>query len=493
MKPLPSKFLSVGCFFLASLTIALPAWGQQPGTSQLAATNTTWVSLILHPVKDAATLEMLRAALKEPDPVVRELALDALAIIRDGVVPRRVRPPVPAPSSPETLRSTNTLTLVHALRGLEAETARRETPLLLTLLHRPEAVVQEESVRAIQRSQITAANSELIALLSDPDEGLRLAACETLAGMFNLLPRPALTTAMVRRLELDPSSQVRRVAGLTLVALHDGPARDALLRLLGHARGVTRVSAAAALGTWGDAELAGTLHPLLGDPADLVARAASHALGQLRNPSSKAPLLTAFEARGVVVKERAAWALGELKSTNAVPAMIAQLGTTNEALKVSLVLALGKTGDKRALPPIRQVLQQIVLANNLPKAREAAFTALVAAGDKLAIPRAIQIVSTPVVPPFPGAGPTFDEDYIRIAALRYLATVGDRATGSTLQAAIKDAVPRDMRPAVAETLTKLLGKKYQPVPDEDHRRYFVESVGLRPRPTVPATGTVLTP
>lgn len=92
MKPLPSKFLSVGCFFLASLGIALPAWGQQPGTSQLAATNTAWVSLILHPVKDAATLEMLRAALKEPDPVVRELALDALAIIRDGVVPRRVRP-----------------------------------------------------------------------------------------------------------------------------------------------------------------------------------------------------------------------------------------------------------------------------------------------------------------------------------------------------------------------------------------------------------------
>lgn len=189
MKPLPSKFLSVGCFFLASLGIALPAWGQQPGTSQLAATNTAWVSLILHPVKDAATLEMLRAALKEPDPVVRELALDALAIIRDGVVPRRVRPRS-QPSSPETLRSTNTLTLVHALRGLEAETARRETPLLLTLLHRPEAVVQEESVRAIQRSQITAANSELIALLSDPDEGLRLAACETLAGMFDLLRVP---------------------------------------------------------------------------------------------------------------------------------------------------------------------------------------------------------------------------------------------------------------------------------------------------------------
>lgn len=478
---------------LGLLGITLNTWGQQPGAKQPASTNTVWVPVILHPVKDTATLEMLRAALKEPDPVVRELALDALAIIRDGVVPRRVKPPAPTASSPDALRSTNTLTLVHALRGLDAEAARRETMILMALLRRPEAVVQEEAVRAIQRGQITAASIELIALLNDPDEGLRLAASETLAAMFDHIPQPALTAAMVRRMEFDPSSQVRRVAGLTLVALHDAPARAALLRLLQHARGVTRVSAALALGTWGEADLAEALHPLLADPADLVARAASHALGQLRNPGSKASLLATFEARGPVVQERAAWALGELKSTNAVPAMIARLGTTDEALKVSLVLALAKTGDKRALPPLRQVLQQIVLMNNLPKAREAVFTALVAAGDKLAIPRAIQIVTTPVVPPAPGAGPTFDEDFVRIAALRYLGAVGERAAGATLLTALKDSVPRDMRPAVAEALTRLLGKQYQPVSDEDHRHYFVESLAAQPTTPVPPPGAVVAP
>lgn len=386
------------------------------------------------------------------------------------------------------------MTLVHALRGLDAEAARREATTLLELLRRPEAVVREEAVRALQRGQFTAASRELIALLDDPDEGLRQAACEALAAMFDRVPRAELSAAMVRRLELDPSSQVRRVAGLTLVALHDAPARTALLRLLQHTRGVTRVSAALALGVWGEAELADALHPLLADPADLVARAASHALGQLRNPSSKAPLLAAFEARGSVVQERAAWALGELKSTNAVPALAALLPkTTDEALKVSLVLALGKTGDKRALPPIRQVLQQIVLMNNLPKAREAAFTALVAAGDKLAIPRAILIITTPVVPPAPGAGPTFDEDFVRIAALRYLAAVGDRATGTALLAAMKEGVTREMRPTVAETLSKLLGKDYQPLSDEDFRRYFVESLEQRLRPPVPPTGTKQVP
>ena len=476
---------SVAVFLLGC---SLNAWSQQPTT-----TNAPWVPLILHPVKDPATLDMLRAALKEPDPVVRELALDALALIRDGVPPHRVRPPVPTPTSPEALRSTNLVTLVHALRGLDADGARLEVATLLTLLRRPEAVVQEEAVRAIQRGQITTASGELIERLNDPDEGLRLAASEALAGMFDRVPRPELLAAMVRRLELDPSSQVRRVAGLTLVALHDAPAREALLRLPRHTRGVTRVSAALALGAWGDVDLAEALHPLLTDPADLVARAASHALGQLRNPRSKDPLLTAFEARGPVVQERAAWALGELKHTNAVPALAARLGTTDEALKVSLVLALGKTGDKRALPPLRQVLQQILLTNNLPKAREAAFTALTAAGDKLALPRAMQIVSTPVVPPAPGGGPTYDEDYVRIAALRFLAAVGDRAAGTALLTAMKDGVPRAMRPAMAETLGKLLGKTYEPVADEEHRRYFIESRGLLPRKPVPSIGAVPAP
>ena len=469
---------------IASLGMSLNA-ATQPG----AATNQAWEPLIVHPVKDAATVEMLRAALKEPDPVVRERALEALAIIRDGAQPRRA-PTLTPTNLPEALRGTNTLAVIHALRGLDADTARREASTLIALLRRPEAVVQEEAARAIQRGQIVAAGSDLFVRLNDPDEGLRLAACEALASMFGRIPRPELLAGMLRRLETDPSSQVRRVAGLAVAALHDAPSRDALVRLLKHERGVTRASAAAALGAWGDTELAGALHPLLGDPADLVARNAAHALGQLRNPASKAPLIAAFKTRSSVVLERAAWALGEFKSTEAVPAMIAQLGTTDEVFKVSLVLALGKTGDKQALPPMRQVLQQIVLTNNLPRAREAAFVVLTEARDKVAIPRAIQMVTTPVVPPVPGAGPTFDEDFVRIAGLRYLSTVGDRATGMALLANDRWYVPRGLRAELAETLSKLLGQAYQPVADEDYRRYFVETTTPRAPSALPPLGIV---
>jgi HEAT repeat protein len=230
---------------------------------------------------------------------------------------------------------------------------------------------------------------------------------------------------------------------------------------------------------------------LLADREDLVARAAAGALTILRNRASEAPLLRAFATRGPVVQERVAAALGEIRSTNAVPGMAALLPTTtDEALKVTLVLALGKTGDQRALPPLRKVLEQIVLTNNLPKAREAAFVALAAAGDKGAIPRAIQIITTAVVPPAPGGGPTFDDDFVRVAALRYLGAVGDRATGTTLLAAIKHGVTREMRLTVAEALGKLLGQPLRPVPDEDHRRYFVESLAPFPRPVLSPTGTV---
>lgn len=527
MKPPTANKKSARWLVIGSLGIALTVGSQQP-----VSTNAGWVALIMHPVKDAPTLEILRAVLKEADPVVRERALEALASIGDRADGARVRSMLdaeseatrqqaaksaailgvslntvqraaearvrPLPTTPSVatdfLRSTNSLVLARGLRGLDAQAAQRQSGALIELLRRPESVVQEEAMRAIQRGQITTAAAELIARMDDPDEGLRLAATEAMAAMFDRLARPELMAAMVRRMELDPSSQVRRVAGLTLVALHDASAQTALLHLLGHARGVTRVSAAAALGVWGDSTLAGALHPLLGDREDLVSRATAHALGQLRNPNSKGPLLTAFLARGPVVQERAAWALGELKSTEAVPALTALLPkTTDEALKVSLALALGKIGDKRALVPLRQVLQQILLENNLARAREAAFAALTAMGDKVAIPRAIQIVSTPVVPPAPGGGPTFDEDFVRIASLRYLGALGDRAAGATLMAGLKDSVPRDMRPAVAETLSKLLGKIYQPVPDEDHRRFFVESIQMRHTKPVPAPGVVLAP
>jgi len=251
---------------------------------------------------------------------------------------------------------------------------------------------------------------------------------------------------------------------------------------------MTRASAAVALGVWGDSALATALHPLLNDREDLVTRAAASALGKLRHPSSKPPLLAAFLVRSPAVQERLAWALGELKSTEAVPALIEKLTTKDEDLKTSLAVALGKIADKRVLPPLRRVLHDIPATNHLPRAREAALMSLTALGDKQSIPRALQIVATTVVPPVAGGGPSFDESFVRAAALHLLATLGDKSTGAALVAAIKEQIPREMRPTMADTLTKLLGKPYQPLPDETYLTFFVENLTPWPAKGVPALG-----
>lgn len=488
-----------------------------------------WIPLVTHPLRDAPTHELLRAALKEPDALTRERALEALGLIRNPADAAHVRPllnadlattraqaarisgalgitlnagqlataartqPTPAPAIklPDSLRSPDLRTLVPALQSLDPAAAQQHSALVLPLLRRPEIVLQEAAARAVQRGKLTAAIPELLSRMDDPDEGLRLAACEALAAMFDAAPRPALVTAMVRRLEVDLSTQVRQAAGLLLVALHDPPARDALLGLLQHPRGMTRAFAAIALGAWGDSALATALHPLLNDREDRVTRGAAHALGQLRNPSSKPPLLAAFRVRSPAVQERVAWALGELQSTEAVPDLAEKLTTQDEDLKTSLALALGKIPDQRVLPPLRRILQDIPPTNHLPRAREAALMSLTVLRDKPSIPRALQIVATTVIPPVAGGGPSFDDHFVRAAALQLLAAVGDQTTGAALVAAIKEQLPREIRPTMADTLTKLLGKPYRPLPDETYQSSFVESLTPWPAKAVPALGAEL--
>ncbi|MEY4201868.1 MAG: hypothetical protein RLZZ265_3608, partial [Verrucomicrobiota bacterium] len=49
-------------------------------------------------------------------------------------------------------------------------------------------------------------------------------------------------------------------------------------------------------------------------------------------------------------------------------------------------------------------------------------------------------------------------------------------------------IPREMRPTMADTLTKLLGKPYQPLPDETYLTFFVENLTPWPAKGVPALG-----
>ncbi len=477
---------------------------------------TVWTPLVIHPVKDEATHELLRGTLAERDPLVRERALEALALVRNpadlALVRKQLEAPWEAtrqqaartaealgvalgsreaaaaaatrrmgaerrvPSVPEGLRSGDPVVVAGTLRRMDAVAVRDAAAAVLRKLDDPELVVQEEAVRAVGRGAVVEAVPRLLKKLVEGDEGLRRASAEALAVVAGKVDKKELVPVVVGRLERDESSLVRQAAGRALVAWHDEVSREALRKLLRSERGVTRQAAAQALGEWGDASLAGEIETLLTDAEDLVARTAAEALGRLKHPGSKGPLLAELPGRRPFVQEKLAWALGELRATEAVGALTKLLGTTQETLKVELIRALGKTGDKGALPALRQVLQSISVNTPMPSTRVAALEALQTAGDKVSILRAIALVTQRVVPPPPGGGPSHDDDAVRVAAMRFLVALGDKATGAALQAAFKEMAPRDIRPAVAETFTALTGRAYVPVPDQSHKPHFVESL-----------------
>jgi hypothetical protein len=68
---------------------------------------------------------------------------------------------------------------------------------------------------------------------------------------------------------------------------------------------------------------------------------------------------------------------------------------------------------------------------------------------------------------------------------------GQAEHGARLRERLRETVPAGMRPLLAETLTKLTGRRYRPVPDQDYRRYFVESLGPPPWPPTPVPGVEL--
>ena len=508
--------------------------------TNLLQTLTLWTPMVFHPVKDAATHELLRGVLPEPDPVVRERALESLGLIRQPEDLALVRKFLEAPfeatrqraartaealgaplgsrdaaaaaatrrgagvgagagasgakvaaTIAEGLRSENPAIVADTLRRMDAGVVPANAAAVLAKLEDAEIVVQEEAVRAVGRGALAQAVPQLLKKLGDADEGLRRVSAEALAILGAKGERGAVIAGVVARLETDESSLVRVAAGNVLVALHDEAALAALRKLFTHARGVTRQAAAQTLGAWGDAALAGELEPLLEDAEDLVARTAAEALGQLKNSQAKAPLLAQLPLRKPFVQEKIAWALGELRATEAIGALAKLAATDQENLKVEVVRALGKTGDKAALPFLRQVLFSISVTNLMPRPRVAALESLQDARDKAAIPRALELVTKRVVPPPPGGGPSHDENSVRVAALRFLAALGDKTTGAALQAAFTEIAPRDIRAAVAETYSALTGRVYLPVPDEDSRPHFVESIAVPTRPPVPVPGVKL--
>ena len=461
IQPDPTRILaSVGRKLAAGFLLLLA------GTAAGQVLETNWeTGIILLPVKDAATHAMLRASLRDTDPLVRIQGLVALTTIRD-------------PADESLIRALQS-DPVAAVRE-QARPLPRPCPAPLVAPANPadwlsdsNVLRRQVAVDAIAQRQLTALATALPPLLNTPDSVLRRHLCEAL-GQLPAGQSSALATQLAR----DDDPLVRRAAANALLALHTDDAAAALVKLLQQDRAAVRVEAARALGEWAQPAIARALHALLMDAEPTVARTAAEAIGKLANPESQSPLLAQLPNSPVLVQERIAWALGELKTTAAVPLLRPLLKAGPEMVEASAAEALGKIGDVQALPELRKILVDMKLHG--PLVRQRALEALRRLGDRESTQRVVQFVTEKVVPPLPGMMPslwTYDLDNVRAEALLYLGSVGTPQLVDEILTHLKEAPSWSLRRAMVLVFTKLTGEQYWAEFAVDTRHYWMETLG----------------
>jgi HEAT repeat protein len=428
----------------------------------ILVTNDTGV-VVIHPVKDEATYEMLRVVAQEKDPAEREAAENALAFIRDPGAAGHPSAPARRPARPAEIDR-----LAQATAENRAE--------VLQLLNHPLAGICQQAVRTVQRLQFTDVQPALLPLLENPDSALRRTVCETITDVPSL----------ARQLARDDDPFVRRAAADRLLGFHSEAARAALLPWLRHERAAVRQETVRVLGLWAEPALAMELHFLLDDPEPDVAGAAAEALGKLHNPESVNPLLERAANAPVIAQERFAWALGELRTTAAVPVLLRLLQRQEDKVEAAAAEALGKIGDQQAVGPLREILPAVVAHHSA--VRQQAIAALRRLGDRASVNRVFPVVTERILPPPPMATePLYETDEVRAEGLRYLAHAGDATLAAKLLTSFKDLPSFQLREVLAETITRLTGDPYRAIPEEDIRHYSVESLAVSRYPWLPPT------
>jgi HEAT repeat protein/beta-lactamase regulating signal transducer with metallopeptidase domain len=193
----------------------------------------------------------------------------------------------------------------------------------------------------------------LMAALDDSDQGVRLAALESLAELEDPRAVPAMLTA------LDSEyPEMRRVALHALANSGDARALPGALRMLNDQDREVRVSAAMAVGEFGDSTAIAALSQALGTDSDPeVRKTAAWALGELGDSRAIPALSQALRSdASVEVRRTAAWALGEIEDPAALDGLGVALNDESIEVRRTAIEALGEIDDRRAVPMLMPLL-----------------------------------------------------------------------------------------------------------------------------------------
>jgi HEAT repeat protein/beta-lactamase regulating signal transducer with metallopeptidase domain len=239
----------------------------------------------------------LIAALKDPDPKVREAAASSLGQLED---PRAI------PALIEASRDTNSDVRAAALQSLSRFDDPRVIDPMILALKDPNRDVRQDAAQSLGRFKDPRALRPLTAALSDSSADVRQAAAQSLGELGDPLAAPALGGALK-----DPKADVRQSAAQALGELDLKTAPQALIDALSDPDADVRQSAAQSLGEIQDPRAVPGLAALLTDQNGDVRESAVNSLSEIGDAAAINALVGALKSSDPDVRRRAAEALGQ--------------------------------------------------------------------------------------------------------------------------------------------------------------------------------------
>jgi HEAT repeat protein len=225
-------------------------------------------------------------------------------------------------------------------------------PLLVKALGDQDYEVRLRAAKSAIRLRSMAALDTVIPWLSDSDLRIRLAACE----LIRYVPSAKAVLALGRVLG-DPDATVRLAAAGAMGA---SGATEAVGPLLGHLDDPApnvRAEVAQALARIGDPSAAVPLIGKVSDSAPEVRRAVARSLGELGDPRAASALILALRDGVAQVRVEALSALGRLGSQEAVLAIAPLLeDRSSPEVRVAATAALGRIGSE---PAVRALIRAL--------------------------------------------------------------------------------------------------------------------------------------
>jgi HEAT repeat protein len=380
------------------------------------------------------------------------------------------------------LKSAQLPVVLAALRNAMVATAD-----IVDLLGHEQVVVRIEVVRCLRRTGYKSATPRLMEMVTAKDCGLR----ELICGALGELAGDEAVPVLGVRVREDEAFLVQVAAAGALTKIHTPKALETLVELTGLSRASSREAAARALGGWGDSVVGDRLMGLLDDAEARVMAAAADSLGRLRASRGVSALMTRAGSGPAEVQERVVWALGEIGAKESVLVLVGMLRNGDQRVESRAVESLGKIGDTTVIPALRKVLVQMGAHDYTVRAE--ALKVLTQMRDKESVKRAIQLATERVVPPPPGTTEKlYDQDEVRIEALKLVRELGDKSSGEAILRGLTEAPTFAVRVHVASIVSQLTGANYVPVPDERYRSSTIESCDYWKRQTeLPPTGVLL--